>query len=96
MPTPPKQHLAPERLLTPDEVAGMFRVTARTILRWASHGQLKAVTTPGGRLRRFRASDLQAVLEADQTEPPAPDQSDGHLWDGPDQRTKACVPRPST
>lgn len=52
----------PEPLLTVKEVASVYRVDPRTIQRWAKSGLLKAVPTPGGRLRRFRAVDVEALL----------------------------------
>lgn len=51
-----------EPLLTPAEVAAFFRVPKRTVARWASAGLLRAVPTPGGRLRRFRESEVAAFL----------------------------------
>lgn len=52
----------PEPLLTVKEVASVYRVEPRTIQRWAKTGRLKAVPTPGGRLKRFRAADVEALL----------------------------------
>ncbi|WP_068925076.1 helix-turn-helix domain-containing protein [Planobispora rosea] len=56
----------PEPLLTVRELAAVFRVDPRTIQRWAKAGRIKAVVTPGGRLRRFRRADV-AALVADET-----------------------------
>jgi excisionase family DNA binding protein len=42
---------APE-LLTPGEVARLFRVDPKTVTRWADRGQLPSIRTLGGR-RRF-------------------------------------------
>lgn len=50
-----------EPLLTPGEVAGMFRVDPKTVTRWASAGQIGSVRTPGGH-RRFRESEVLALL----------------------------------
>ena len=36
----------PERLLTPGEVALMFRVDPKTVTRWASAGRLRSIRTP--------------------------------------------------
>jgi len=52
----------PEPLLTVRELASVYRVDPRTIQRWAKNGRLKAVPTPGGRLKRFRAADVEALL----------------------------------
>ena len=56
-----------ERLLTPGEVALMFRVDPKTVTRWASAGRIGSIRTPGGH-RRFRESEVSALL-ADLTVP---------------------------
>ncbi|TKV58995.1 BldC family transcriptional regulator [Nakamurella flava] len=56
-----------ERLLTPGEVALMFRVDPKTVTRWASAGRIGSIRTPGGH-RRFRESEVSALL-ADLTIP---------------------------
>lgn len=55
---------APE-LLTPAEVARMFRVDAKTVTRWAKQGKLDAIRTLGGH-RRYRADDVRALLRGEQ------------------------------
>ena len=50
-----------EPLLTPAEVAQMFRVHPKTVTRWATTGRLRFLRTPGGH-RRFRESDVRAFL----------------------------------
>lgn len=50
-----------ERLLTPREVALMFRVDPKTVTRWASAGRIRSVRTPGGH-RRFFESDVHGLL----------------------------------
>jgi excisionase family DNA binding protein len=50
-------------LLTPAEVASMFRVDPKTVARWAKAGKLRAIRTPGGH-RRYRAAEVRAILEA--------------------------------
>ena len=57
----PDEH-TPERLLTPGEVATLFRVNPKTVTRWARSGQLNAIRTLGGH-RRFRASEVAQYLE---------------------------------
>ena len=52
----------PERLLTPGEVALMFRVDPKTVTRWAKAGKLNSIRTLGGH-RRYRASEVYALLE---------------------------------
>lgn len=51
----------PEKLLTPGEVALMFRVDPKTVTRWASAGRIGSIRTPGGH-RRFRESEVTALL----------------------------------
>jgi len=50
-----------ERLLTPGEVALMFRVDPKTVTRWASAGRIGSIRTPGGH-RRFRETEVRALL----------------------------------
>lgn len=50
-----------ERLLTPGEVALMFRVDPKTVTRWASAGRIGSIRTPGGH-RRFRESEVSVLL----------------------------------
>jgi excisionase family DNA binding protein len=47
-----------EVLLTPAEVASLFRVDPKTVTRWAKAGKLTAVRTLGGH-RRYRQSEVQ-------------------------------------
>ena len=51
----------PERLLSVDEVAARFGVSATTITAWARTGQLPCVRILGGR-RRYRESDVLRLL----------------------------------
>ena len=51
-----------ERLLTPAEVAALFRVDPKTVTRWAKAGKLSAIRTLGGH-RRFRASEIRHFLD---------------------------------
>ena len=55
----------PEVLLTPSEVAAMFRVDPKTVTRWAKSGKLTAIRTLGGH-RRYRQSEVKDLLEANQ------------------------------
>jgi excisionase family DNA binding protein len=50
-----------ERLLTPGEVAALFRVDPKTVTRWASAGRIGSIRTPGGH-RRFRESEVRTML----------------------------------
>lgn len=51
----------PEELLTPSEVAAMFRVNPKTVTRWARAGRLSYIKTLGGH-RRFRASEVRRLI----------------------------------
>ena len=51
----------PEELLTPSEVAAMFRVNPKTVTRWHRTGKVSAIRTLGGH-RRFRASEIRRLL----------------------------------
>jgi excisionase family DNA binding protein len=54
--------VTPEQLLTPSEVAALFRVNPKTVTRWARAGKISAIRTLGGH-RRFRASEIRKHLE---------------------------------
>ena len=56
-----------EQLLRPGQVAALFQVSRRTISDWARAGKLDAIITPGGH-RRFRATQVRALLEAQKVE----------------------------
>lgn len=62
-----------DRLLTPGEVAALFRVDPKTVTRWAAAGRISSIRTPGGH-RRFRESEVRALLrgELDAADTPAP------------------------
>jgi excisionase family DNA binding protein len=50
-----------EVLLTPAEVAKLFRVDPKTVTRWAKAGKLTAIRTLGGH-RRYRRSEVESLL----------------------------------
>ena len=52
-----------ETLLTPAEVANIFRVDPKTVTRWAKAGKLTAIRTLGGH-RRYRQTEVQKLLAA--------------------------------
>ena len=54
--------MAQNELLTPAEVAVMFRVNPKTVTRWARAGKISAVRTLGGH-RRFHAEEIRRFLE---------------------------------
>jgi excisionase family DNA binding protein len=55
-----------EVLLTPADVAALFRVDPKTVTRWAKAGKLTAIRTLGGH-RRYRQSEVLGLLKANQT-----------------------------
>lgn len=58
----PTPATAPEdRLLTPAEVAALFRVDPKTVGRWAASGQISSIRTPGGH-RRYRETEVRHML----------------------------------
>jgi len=50
-----------EVLLTPSEVAALFRVDPKTVTRWAKAGKLTSIRTLGGH-RRYKESEVKALL----------------------------------
>jgi excisionase family DNA binding protein len=50
-----------EALLTPAEVAGLFRVDPKTVTRWANSGKLTSLRTLGGH-RRYHESEVRYLL----------------------------------
>ena len=48
-------------LLTPAEVATLFRVDPKTVTRWAKAGRLTSIRTLGGH-RRYRENEIRALL----------------------------------
>lgn len=49
-------------LLTPGEVAALFRVDPKTVARWAADGRIPSIRTLGGHCR-FRESEVWALLQ---------------------------------
>lgn len=60
---------ADEDLLTPSEVAAIFRVDPKTVTRWAAARppRIKSTRTPGGH-RRFAWREVRRLLADDQAE----------------------------
>ena len=52
-----------DHLLTPSEVAGLFRVDPKTVTRWAKKGKISSIRTLGGH-RRYRASEIRTLFSA--------------------------------
>ena len=74
----------PEPLLTPAEVASMFRVDPKTVTRWAKAGKLSAIRTLGGH-RRYRESEVRALLRSNRavlayTDAPRDDGGSGAVY----------------
>ncbi|WNB87516.1 BldC family transcriptional regulator [Cellulomonas sp. ATA003] len=59
-------------LLTPSEVATLFRVDPKTVTRWAKAGKISAIRTLGGH-RRFHEDEVRQLLGGvpEQREPQA-------------------------
>lgn len=51
-------------LMTPGEVAKIFRVDPKTVTRWASAGKVGHTRTPGGHVRFYR-DEIMAMVEGD-------------------------------
>ncbi len=52
-----------EPLLTPAEVAALFRVDPKTVTRWANAGKLTSIRTLGGH-RRYLESEVRSLLDS--------------------------------
>ena len=63
-----RQRPESEPLLTPSEVATLFRVDPKTVTRWAKAGKLTSIRPLGGH-RRFRASEIRRCLEQLESNP---------------------------
>lgn len=64
-----RSDIQPEsRLLTPAEVAALFRVDPKTVTRWAQQGKIRSIRTLGGH-RRYSESEIQAFLDKSQQMP---------------------------
>ncbi len=64
------QPKAQDRLLTPAEVAALFRVDPKTVTRWARDGKLTSLRTIGGH-RRYREAEVRQLLEPAGPQAPA-------------------------
>ncbi len=60
-PRPPAQEPTSGALLTPSEVATLFRVDPKTVTRWAKAGKISAIRTLGGH-RRFHEDEVRTLL----------------------------------
>lgn len=57
------------KLLTPAEVAALFRVDSKTVTRWARTGRLTSIRTLGGH-RRYREAEVRALIDGSDTAGP--------------------------
>jgi len=55
----PATQAGSDRMLTPAEVASLFRVDPKTVTRWAKAGKLASIRTLGGH-RRFWESEVRS------------------------------------
>lgn len=55
------------KLLTPSEVAELFRVDPKTVTRWAKMGKLSSIRTLGGH-RRYWETEVRSLLESSTSE----------------------------
>lgn len=44
-----------DKLMTPKEVADLFKVSRRTVNKWAREGRIIGIQTPGGQYRFWRS-----------------------------------------
>lgn len=51
-----------DSLLTPAEVATLFKVDPKTVTRWAQRGYLTSIRTLGGH-RRYKEAEVKALLK---------------------------------
>lgn len=50
-------------LMTPGEVASLFRVDPKTVTRWAQAGKIPSIRTLGGH-RRYMRADIEDLAHA--------------------------------
>lgn len=67
---PVRRQKARREYLTVSEVADLFHVSPKTVVRWANDGRLPYMATLGGH-RRFPRADVEAIV-ADLQRGPAP------------------------
>ena len=65
-----------ENLLTPSEVAALFRVDPKTVTRWAKAGKLTSIKTLGGH-RRYKESEVKSLLKS--ISPDTPNSTNNNL-----------------
>lgn len=65
-----------EVLLTPAEVAQLFRVDPKTVTRWAKDGKLSSIRTLGGH-RRYKEAEVYSLLRGRDTDTNGDDEDGG-------------------
>ena len=78
-----------DELLTPSEVAALFRVDPKTVTRWAKAGKLTSIRTLGGH-RRYRAGEGYSLLDRTPGVQPDP----GRKWSTRPPSTRRSGPAP--
>jgi excisionase family DNA binding protein len=63
---PETESSKPDRLLTSTEVGKIFRVDAKTVVRWVKTGKIECIKTLGGH-HRFKESTVLALLDTGYT-----------------------------
>jgi excisionase family DNA binding protein len=53
--------MAQDELVSPAEVARLFRVNPKTVTRWARAGKINAIRTLGGHCRYYRSEIERAI-----------------------------------
>lgn len=53
-----------EELLTASELASITKIKRNTLYQLAREERIPSLQTPGGKLRRFRLSEVMSTLEA--------------------------------
>lgn len=59
-----------DTLLTPSEVAALFRVDPKTVTRWAKAGKISSIRTLGGH-RRYLEAEIRELLQAVPSQTPS-------------------------
>jgi excisionase family DNA binding protein len=70
--TSSRVHSLPDSLLTPAEVAALFRVDPKTVTRWARSGKLACIRTLGGHRRYLETPGARARHDAGRADPHRP------------------------
>ena len=58
----PAAEVSDDDLMTPAEVAALFRVDPKTVTRWAKAGKITSLRTLGGH-RRYREREVRSLLQ---------------------------------